>query len=561
VTEQPQAASAVYRAPHDWARLHPISPLLGGWAVFAAVFTVWAYNFIPEWAGGSGGQLDEVVDELGLDRQILLVVLGILLIVATVIGLGYLSWWKNQFRLGEDALHQRKGILWRQQRQARLDRLQAVDIVQPLLARIFGFAAVSVQVAGGENSGIKLEYLRLGDAEALRNEVLARAAGYKAVKAQAAGEAPATLSDEERAALAASPAAPSLRDVIAGAEATLRGATATATEFEAAPEREVYRVNPGRLIGSILLGPVLDLAVLVLVLLTGIVTAAFVASDREVAAVLGAVFGSAAALLPLVFGVAAVVWGTVNRGWGFVAGLSPDGIRLRHGLLEKRRQTVPPGRVQAVEFKQTLLWRPFDWWQVTINVAGYQDEGEAVSTLLPVGTRADALTALWLVLPDLGDPDPGGTISHALSGKGNDGGFTPSPTRSWVFDALQWRQRGVRATDNALLIRSGWLVRTLSVTPHERTQSLGLKQGPLQRLLKLADVHVHSTKGPVRPRACHLDVADAMALLEAQSDRATEGRKRQTPEQWMASVGLLDTPAAPADVLGADDSPGTKVLQ
>ena len=34
--------------------------------------------------------------------------------------------------------------------------------------------------------------------------------------------------------------------------------------------------------------------------------------------------------------------------YGFTVAESSDGLRLRHGLLDKRTQTIPPGRVQAV---------------------------------------------------------------------------------------------------------------------------------------------------------------------------------------------------------------------
>ncbi|MFV0287607.1 MAG: PH domain-containing protein, partial [Demequina sp.] len=168
------------------------------------------------------------------------------------------------------------------------------------------------------------------------------------------------------------------------------------------------------------------------------------------------------------------------------------------------------------------------------------EDQEAVSTLLPVGTRQEALTALWLVLPDLGDPDPAGTVSLALSGIGDEGGFTAASTRARVFDPLQRRYRGVKATERALLIRRGWLVREVFVVPHERTQSLGVEQGPLQRARGVATFTVHSTNGPVRPVAQHLDVADAVELMEAQALRAAEGRRRQTPEQWMSAVGIAE---------------------
>jgi len=236
------------------------------------------------------------------------------------------------------------------------------------------------------------------------------------------------------------------------------------------------------------------------------------------------------------FAFFAVGWARFSSGFGFTAAISADGIRLQHGLLDTRRQTVPPGRVQAVQLRQPLPWRHFDWWRITINVAGYQDEEQAETTLLPVGPRRDALYALWLVLPDLGDPDPAGTVSAALSGVGADNGFTATPRRAWFVDPWQWRRRGVLATGRALLIRQGLFARDLVVVPHEKTQSLSIRQGPLQRLLSLASVEVHSTKGSISPVAHHLDLADAIALVDAQADRAREARGRQSPEQWMATV-------------------------
>lgn len=259
--------------------------------------------------------------------------------------------------------------------------------------------------------------------------------------------------------------------------------------------------------------------------------------------IVGALFGGG--FIGVLTGVAGMVSSalkTLNRGLNFRLGISRDGVRIAHGLLETTRQTVPPGRVQAVSFSQFLLWRRRDWWQVVINVAGYQDNQAAVSTLMPVGTTPEALLALWAVLPDLGDPDAPGTVARALSGQGGDGGFIPSPASARWVDPWQWRRRGVRATDTALLIRSGRLVRRLTVLPHERTQSLSLRQGPLQRLLGLATVEVHSTKGVVKPVAHHLAVADAIGLLNAQAARARQRRSLQTPEQWMVKVGISEVP-------------------
>lgn len=508
----------VFSAPREWTRVHRVSPLLGGWAVFAGFAGYWFYSMQPGSAAGEQSR--------ELHISILLLAAAAVLGALIAIGFGYIGWYFHTFRITDEALEQRKGVVFRQQRQARLDRLQAVDVVQPLMGRIFGFAKISVEVAGGANSGIALQYLRLADAEALRNEILALAAGYRAEVAArhddaGSGSRSGGLRDELEQ-LRIAPAPGSARTAVAAAE-----------------ERPLLAVPVPRLLLSILLSwGTVALVVMVGIFVVGsVVVAALVPEVDIVGAFLG---GGLVGLLSAGAGMVSYLLASLNRGVNFRLGISSDGVRIAHGLLETRKQTVPPGRVQAVHFKQSLLWRGRDWWQIVVNVAGYQDNQEAVSTLLPVGSREDALTALWSVLPDLGDPDPQGTISRALSGSGADGGFLTAPKSARWVDPWQRRFRGVLATETALFIRRGWLVRELIVVPHERTQSLALRQGPIQRALGLADVAVHSTKGAVRPVAQHLAVADAVELLTAQARRARSRRKVQTPEQWMAKVGLLD---------------------
>ncbi|WP_062530271.1 PH domain-containing protein [Demequina rhizosphaerae] len=547
----------VYQAPREWTRLHPVSPLLGGWVFIGLLLAYWVHNQVPAWVDG-GDDTFAFFDRF----PFLWLVLAALLAFAATIGISIWQWSRTEYRIGDDAVYLRQGIITRQQRQARLDRLQAVDVVQPLLARIFGFAAINVQVAGGQKSGVELKFLRLGDAEALRNEILALAAGVKQEKVAGNDAAPttdatvtpgvaATGTDATTPANATTPgtdadgtAASSAgirghlaqrAGALSNPEAVLSGTEQFRTAVAAAEEREVYTVPLKRLLLSILLSG----AAITLLTLPFVGLIAFVVFRVDVVAAVTAFIGtSLVAIVTAAAGLLGFFWTRLNGGFGFTAGISADGLRLRHGLTETRRQTVPPGRVQAIRLYQPFLWRGQDWWRITINVAGYGEDQESVSVLHPVATREEAIRAVWLVLPDLGDPDPYGTLGHALHGSGAEGGFTTSPESARRVDPFQWRFRGVRATDRALLIRRGRWERELFVVPHERTQSLGLTQGPIRRALGLADVVVHSTQGPVTPVAAHLAVDDAMALLDAQAARAREGRRRQTPEQWMSAVGL-----------------------
>lgn len=520
----------VYSAPRDWAHVHPVSPLLGGWAAFAAVAGLWISN------GPLSGNGD--ADDQGPRAPLLLAAAVAVVAALVAIGYGYLSWRFHTFRITDEAIEQRKGLLFKQQRQARLERLQAVDVVQPLLGRIFGFAAITVEVAGGANSRIVLKFLRLADAEALRNEIVALAAGEVAQSSAADASAPHAQGG--------------LRDQLDAFKLVPQPGSAR-TAVAAAAERPLVAVPVKRLIGSILLsGGTITLGAAGLILVVGSIAAGLIAPEIDMAA---AFFGGG--FLGVISGMAGAVSyfvANLNRGLNFRLGISRDGVRVAHGLVETRRQTIPPGRVQAVYLTQPLLWRGRDWWKVVVNVAGYQDDQQAVAVLLPVGTRNDALVTLWAILPDLGEPDPAGLVALALSGRGVDGGFTPSPASARVLDLLQWRNRGVRATETALFIRAGRYARELTVVPHARTQSLALTQGPWQRSLGLAGVQIHSTKGAVKPVARHLAIADAIAMLDDEAARARTRRASDTAEEWMEKVGLAggaDAPAAAAEEQGA----------
>jgi putative membrane protein len=54
---------------------------------------------------------------------------------------------------------------------------------------------------------------------------------------------------------------------------------------------------------------------------------------------------------------------------------------------------------------QELLWRPFDWWEVRVNLASRSrergQEGRRGTMILPVGNRSEVLKVLELTLPEL----------------------------------------------------------------------------------------------------------------------------------------------------------------
>lgn len=112
---------------------------------------------------------------------VVLVGVGLLVVLSLVIaGFAWLSWTRLTYYFDDSGdLRVDSGLLTKQQRRLALSRLQAVDVSQPLLARIVGMAEVKVEVAGAGDSRVTLQYLTQADAERFRGEVLARAAGLR----------------------------------------------------------------------------------------------------------------------------------------------------------------------------------------------------------------------------------------------------------------------------------------------------------------------------------------------------------------------------------------------
>ena len=469
----------------DWQKVHPVTPAVKGWKFLALLLF-----FAAQQAGNNIGNAGEMVRTVGW------LPVGGAFAALTVIGFLYafVAWRMTRYAIDGEMVYLQTGVLFRQQRSARLDRIQAIDVVQPILARILGLAELKIEVAGGSDSAVRLAYLKEDAAQGVRNALLARAAGVEF-------------------------------------------GTVEQPEAPVAPEREVLVVPASRLVGSLLRSGVVAVPVLTLA-----ATVAVAVGTREPGVVLG--------VLPIFLGSLGYLWQRFAGEFHFRAAQSPDGIRLRHGLLESRAQTVPPGRVQAVRLTQPLLWRGQDWWRVQINVAGYgQADEQSENVLLPVGDRDEALLALWLVLPDLGTAEPRALLDAALSGDREDAGFVTSPRAARWLDPWSWWRNGYALTGRAVLIRSGRITRQLVVVPHERTQSLGVQQGPLQRRLGVASVVLHSTPGPVRPLVPHLDEATAGALLVEQSARARSARAAAVPERWMSDLRprARTAPVGPAD--------------
>ncbi|SIN91591.1 PH domain-containing protein [Agromyces cerinus] len=574
-------------ADGEWHRLHPASPLLRGGLVFIAVLGFIIANlrervieiflaiFAPESSAPIDAEYGEWQQDWANDPVGGIVMNGLVgwallalaaIIITVVIGF-WLSWRMHTFRVTHEAVEVRSGILFRSHRSARLDRIQGINVNRPLFARLFGTAKLEISVAG-QSANVQLAYLGSTLADALRADVLRLASGARAERAHGAA-VPAAADGRTDASALVSPglvAEPGAVQEPAAEAAGADGATGQRTPVSAragalvtqrvdeflapeldpdlAPPESVVHLPIGRVIGSTVLGGSTIWAIILVAII-----------------VVGVTSGQMWVLfsfVPAAIGLVSYMWSRITKSLRYSIAGTPDGVRIGHGLLSTGNQTIPPGRVHAVEATQWVFWRPFGWWSVRINVAGQSvsASGDAAqrTIVLPVGTAADVHRVLALLLPDAA-AEVETLVDAGLVGRGDAGGFSVTPKRAAWLRPFSWKRIGLAETAGVAVIRRGALIRSLSLVPLARMQSVARSVGPIERALDLATLRLHTVTGPVSAVLPVADRAVATALFERLAHEAIERAASDTSHHWGAAAAP-DAAAETAPGAPAEAAPG-----
>ena len=86
--------------------------------------------------------------------------LGIVVLLLLLVLFAYLSWRFTAYALTDEAVLFRHGIIFKKERHMRLNRIQAVDVIAPLVPRLLGLAKLHVDSAGASGSQIDIMYLK-----------------------------------------------------------------------------------------------------------------------------------------------------------------------------------------------------------------------------------------------------------------------------------------------------------------------------------------------------------------------------------------------------------------
>ena len=116
--------------------------------------------------------------------------------------------------------------------------------------------------------------------------------------------------------------------------------------------------------------------------------------------------------------------------------------------------------------------------------------------MLPVGTRADVERVLSILVPQVIARDASAIMAAGFgasteSSPETAAPFSTTPKRARIFELLAWRRNGVALHPAALLLRRGWMWRTLAIFPLARLQSIAVHQGPLARAFDVVTVVAH----------------------------------------------------------------------
>ncbi len=450
-------------------RPHPLTPFIRGWVVLLAAVIAFGRDFV------SFGPDRRPLPPLGF-------LLGGIAVVAVVAAAaGFVSWRFTRFVIDHEELRIESGAIFRRSTRIAFDKVQSIDVVQPLAARLFGLAELQVDV--GSHERFKVRYLQLTRAYALRDYLLARARGYQAEAAEHA--APTTvLADLNEADEVLVQVPPQ----------TLLLAAVTSHEFW----------------GIVLSGVVLAVG--------GVVS--------------GQWWLVLAAAIPTLSGVFGFVARRVTGQFNYTLSRRAHGLRISRGLTSLTSQSLPPRRVQAAQVSQSPVWRVLGLYRVDIEVIGWghvtedEDKTGVSSILLPAGSMEQvrvALAAIWpradfTTVPLQGAPARARWL-HPLS----------QPFLRWGHD------------DQLVVSQHGWLVRRWQLVPHVRAQSVRIVQGPVSRLLGIADLEFDTAGEHIAAHACGLE---ASTLRERQAELLRLVHHR--PEFDLSEPFLPDAAAAAA---------------
>lgn len=435
-----------------------------------------------------------------------LVTLAVLLAMAGSALLQYLTY---RYRIGDDALTVRSGILERTRREIPFARIHNVVVHQNLLHRLFGVAELRLESAAGNKPEAQMRVLRLQ--QALELERLIRQGGTRVpLAADSTQAAPGTL--------LALPLPELVRLGLISNRALVVAAAAIGAVWQMFPREvaEDFVRDQGR-------------------------QAMGYASQLQLDSVPLAGTVAVVLLIGLLLMAAMSIALAIVQYHGFRLSEAERRLTVERGLLTRLRSSVAHRRIQAWTLREGVMHRLFRRRQLRVDIAsggGQEQEGRALKELAPVAAPAACDALLRHLLPGVQWPPaqwqavsmrgwwrlclPALIIVAAVTALGcrQFGAWGLLPLLWLPWSALnahrQVARMGYSIDPQRVAIRGGWWSRWWRVAELDKLQALRLDRSPLDHCFGTATLTLDTAGAFGSPplRLHFLESARARELME-----------------------------------------------
>ncbi|HEY0686470.1 MAG TPA: PH domain-containing protein [Steroidobacter sp.] len=425
-------------------------------------------------------------------------------------------WVQLTFRYGFSAsgLVIHEGAIFRNVRHIEYARIENIDTERGPLHRLLGVAEVRVQTSTGGKPEASISVLDLGAVQQMRERVFAEVRPAETIAA----------APEEHTLLHLP-----IEELVRYGLIDNRGMILVAAAFGVLHETGIFVLNEALLHRVLESSPAAGLAALGLMM--QIALGAFT--------ILAAIV--AVRMLSVILAIVTFYDFKLTR----VAG----DLRVRYGLFTRVALTLRTRRIQAVHQTESLLHRWFKRVSLSVDLAGDSGGGEGdqdssrmkTRWLAPVCAVAAAPELIATALPTLdwsNEPDwqplaPGARARIFRKSLAWSVLLLTIPALyylregavivvlsciplAWMHAHLYVKHTRWALAQDAVLFRSGWLTRRLTIVPRDRVQTLSIEASPFDRRSRMASIYVDTagasaaTAG-IRIRYLAADVAEGLA--------------------------------------------------
>ncbi|MGD2152103.1 MAG: PH domain-containing protein [Gemmatimonadales bacterium] len=501
-----------------WQRLHPLTPVLRAVQLLYAII-----------AG-------VIASQSGIGATVVVIFIFTVAIAAWIT----IAYLRFRYRVTDDSLIIKHGVLFRRRRVIPRSRIQNVDLRAGLVQQLFKVTTARIETAGGQATEAMLHVVSRDEGVRLRARLVGLVHDVPQTAAAAtSGVAPTAPEEPVRA----TPAAASTVHHVTPLQLVIAGATSNRAGFLVGllfggdylfdfmpTDRILARFIPPQYLES---GQAVE----------GLIQTA----QSDMQAFLTGLF-----VLGIIFGVAGwavSILASVVRYFDFTLRQHGNELQVGYGLLTRREKGFRRSRVQNVQIEEPILRRWLNLASLRVQTAGYgpglkaDERMETLSPIIRAGKLNDYLQTVYPEFEWNGvDWRPShprarrrlffrrafvviaATVTLAVLTTPDAWFLLFALLPAWFLAHAHYRHLGHARAGSYVLVREGLWNRRTYIVPIRKIQALHLRQTPFQRRLGLGTLNIETAGNPIEwhaPRSIDLGTAYGVEMMEQLTTEVT----------------------------------------